>query len=180
MQCPGCDQTLSPIEWNGYRVDACLEGCQGIWFDWCELESVAEEPDLTGFIRENFQAPPDNADLRQSRTHNRRCPADKEPLKAYLLSRSCQVVLDICPQCKGVWTDAGELEAYGDYLSKLPRNPWGGRTQLLSQVSKLVVAEPVAKASSAGLPSAGAQKQTTGMIEGLFYSLKCFIPQIPR
>lgn len=41
MRCPKCGMELSEIDYKGITVDKCF-GCDGIWLDAGELESVAK------------------------------------------------------------------------------------------------------------------------------------------
>ena len=41
MRCPKCGMELSEIDYKSIRVDKCF-GCDGIWLDAGELESVAK------------------------------------------------------------------------------------------------------------------------------------------
>ncbi len=43
-----------------------------------------------------------------SRETTRKCPADGSIL---LKEHSNEIIIDRCPKCKGVWLDAGEIEA---------------------------------------------------------------------
>ncbi|HKX72804.1 MAG TPA: zf-TFIIB domain-containing protein [Candidatus Saccharimonadales bacterium] len=48
-----------------------------------------------------------------------RCPRDNE-LMAKVNDRNANVVIDQCPRCKGVWTDAGEMEAIVASVTNAP------------------------------------------------------------
>lgn len=51
MKCPKCGMQLEEIEFGGVRIDKCF-GCEGVWLDKGELESVqSKEP---GFAKRLF------------------------------------------------------------------------------------------------------------------------------
>jgi len=43
MECPACDNELTAIEVGEITVDACRNGCGGIWFDQLELNRLDEQ-----------------------------------------------------------------------------------------------------------------------------------------
>lgn len=109
MNCPRCNKsTASEIIRDvkvSLEVDKCTS-CGGIWFDKGELAKIDKLVEPT---------------LYEIRT----IPNKKEQLKALYCpscgnhplmekaehSRDNKVLMDYCPQCKGIWLDKNELEA---------------------------------------------------------------------
>ena len=42
MQCPACESKLNEADLDGLRVDLCLNGCGGVWFDRFELNQTSK------------------------------------------------------------------------------------------------------------------------------------------
>jgi len=51
MHCPKCGMELTTVDYRGIEVDKC-SGCEGVWLDAGELESVSEldQPKLTNWF----------------------------------------------------------------------------------------------------------------------------------
>lgn len=103
MDCPKCaGRRLETATVKGIEVDQCSE-CRGVWFDEQELARLlATDPgDLRPIARGHSDA---DHDARPSR-----CPRDGEPLMRVRSARQRAVVVDVCPRCRGLWLDGGEL-----------------------------------------------------------------------
>ena len=48
MKCPACGNELTGIEIGEITVDACRNGCGGIWFDQLELNRLDEQHETAG------------------------------------------------------------------------------------------------------------------------------------
>ena len=48
MKCTACDRALTEIQVGHLKVDACLGGCGGVWFDAFELQRVDEPGETAG------------------------------------------------------------------------------------------------------------------------------------
>lgn len=109
MKCPACNRTLARRKVGSIQLDVCLGGCGGIWFDADELNRVNEEqPNRDEQILEIAHDP---ALQTADDAHERPCPhCTGQRMDRRLFSLGTGVVLDRCPQCDGVWLDAGELE----------------------------------------------------------------------
>lgn len=108
MNCPACDHVLSSRHLAGIPVDICHGGCGGLWFDAFELAKVDESHELTD---EELLRPKFNLATQVGAGAKRACPlcADVRLLR-HFFSPQRQVEIDTCPQCGGVWLDAGELQ----------------------------------------------------------------------
>ena len=106
MDCPACHHTLSPVEADGVTVEACKDGCGGLWFSWMELQRF-DEPKDAGETLLGFAKQPD-VTVDPGPLHCPQC-ADKIQLKRHFFSVKRDVTVDECPECGGYWLDPGEL-----------------------------------------------------------------------
>jgi len=104
MRCPVCSEPLREKGAGGMTLDVCYGGCGGIWFDATELERVDARAAST--LHTIWQAPPGRACPRGPRM----CPrCTGQVLERKWFSELKKVEIDQCPQCGGVWLDAGEF-----------------------------------------------------------------------
>ncbi len=113
LNCPRCNTPLSVENINKVtpnltvgevEVDEC-KSCNGIWFDKGELEEIEDviEPVLFE-IRKIPKTKEQLAPLS--------CPkCDSVELNKVQSTRDKKVIMDVCPECDGVWLDGGELNA---------------------------------------------------------------------
>lgn len=106
MDCPACERMLSPIEMNGMRADVCRTGCGGVWLDRFELQKVDRHQESAGAALLRYQ--PD-LELEADKAREHVCPRDGASLMRHFFHAERDVEVDTCPQCAGVWLDAGEL-----------------------------------------------------------------------
>lgn len=109
MRCPACGKALTEVSAGEIRVDACVGGCGGIWFDQLELKRLDAHHDALGeellTLAGPEPAPPDTREKRQ-------CPrCENQPMLRWFYSPARRVMVDHCPNCGGHWLDAGELRA---------------------------------------------------------------------
>jgi Zn-finger nucleic acid-binding protein len=109
MKCPACFNQLTELQVGTLTVDACQDGCGGIWFDNFELQQVDDETETAGEqLMEVRRDPKVVVDFARKRA----CPrcADVK-LQRHFFSAKRNVEVDQCPNCGGYWLDAGELAA---------------------------------------------------------------------
>lgn len=106
MDCPGCERMLCEVEVGDLRVDVCRGGCGGVWFDRFELEKVDERQESAG--AELLRVQPE-VEVEVAKDADRRCPRDGATLLRHFFSALREIEVDTCPQCAGIWLDAGEL-----------------------------------------------------------------------
>ena len=108
MKCPACGNSLTPIAAGGITVNACQNGCGGIWFDRLEFAKVDEPTQSAG---EALLHIPRNPAVRVDRDQMPRlhCPRCGIIMMRHFFSVKRQVLVDECPECAGTWLDAGEL-----------------------------------------------------------------------
>ena len=86
------------------KIDVCYGGCGGIWFDAHELERVKARAEATGYTIGEIPVGKVNP------TGMRLCPrCDRQLLRRKGFSEVKEVEIDECPQCSGIWLDAGEF-----------------------------------------------------------------------
>ncbi len=107
MKCPACGNVLQGMTVDEVSVDVCRGGCGGIWFDNHELGKFDEPHEMAGEALLDVERNPNiHVDLRKKRN----CPKCRNTiLMRRLFSAGRQVEIDECPNCAGVWLDAGEL-----------------------------------------------------------------------
>ena len=136
MQCPACDNKLTPLTAGRLTLDVCQGGCGGIWFDNFELTKLTGPDEIDAAALVQF----DRNDLVDYEKR-RRCPKCNIIMMRHFFSERREVEVDECPGCAGVWLDPGELtqirremrenfgEAAKEYLKRVfgpglnPRKP---------------------------------------------------------
>ena len=104
MKCPKCkSETLVGHKIDEVAVDRC-SACDGIWFDAQELiQLLAEDAKQV-------------ASLRRGSGHEGLdgirgvCPHDAGELLRVYSAVDKSVIIDACPDCRGIWLDGGEFE----------------------------------------------------------------------
>jgi hypothetical protein len=108
MKCPACCNPLTELQVGAVVVDACQDGCGGIWFDAFELQRVDEPQETAGEHLVNIRRRPD---VQVDYSRKRACPrCDSIKLRRHPFGPKSSVEVDHCPGCGGYWLDAGELE----------------------------------------------------------------------
>lgn len=119
VKCPACDRKLTRLQIGPVLLDACQQGCGGIWFDAEELAKVnqAVPPGKTSApqITCDPKSPVDDARERKC-VHCRGVKLERK-----LFSLGSGVIMDCCPKCHGIWLDHGELDTIREELNPLPR-----------------------------------------------------------
>lgn len=104
MKCPACKGPLREKSAGGMTLDTCYGGCGGIWFDPTELDRVDARAATT--LHTVWQDPNKKVTLTEPRFCPR-CP--DQILDRRWFSETKDVEIDQCPQCGGLWLDAGEF-----------------------------------------------------------------------
>jgi len=108
MNCPACDHVLTSRTAGDVTVDVCDGGCGGIWFDHFELRKLDEQSETAGESLLEISRDP-NVRVDQSKRYV--CPRDTDSvvMMRHFWSVKRAVTIDECPECGGVFLDAGEL-----------------------------------------------------------------------
>ncbi len=93
--CPRDGEILSSNEVNGYRYWRC-ERCRGFWIPGAALHRVMSEKGMS----EVWMA-------RRGERSQLKCPECRDGCEDVLVDGRR---LDVCPSCRGVWLDAGEVQ----------------------------------------------------------------------
>jgi len=101
MKCPRCKSELIVVEFDDIELDSCPE-CGGLWFDRGEMELLAGR---CGCSVESLSAR-SGSHVEEARL---KCPTCRRPMDKTLFGQEEPVVGDVCPFCRGLWLDAGEL-----------------------------------------------------------------------
>jgi hypothetical protein len=132
MNCPACFNPLTEIQVGAVVVDACQDGCGGIWFDAFELQRVDEEQETAGAHLVNIRRRPD---VQVDHSRKRACPrCDSIKLRRHLFGPKSTVEVDHCPGCGGYWLDAGELQKIREEKSALAHGASGPAGQVSTEV----------------------------------------------
>lgn len=115
MKCPACGNDLVTRVAGSISVDVCDGGCGGVWFDNFELRKVDEVGAQT------IRSVPRDLGLHVDQQSKRRCPKcpDQTMWRRYY-SRLRRTLIDECPNCAGIWLDAGEFDAIEQELLESP------------------------------------------------------------
>ena len=104
----------------GVELDQC-DACNGFWFDDGEmarllpaLSSAANVPDLDARII--FEKP-----ARSRINPQRKCPKCAVVMANHNYCYDSNILLDRCPECRGIWMDGGELAAVAQYVKGNPK-----------------------------------------------------------
>ena len=104
MKCPKCkSETLADFKIDDLDVNRCAS-CDGIWFDAHELtELLAEDAKEVALLR--------RGSLREELDGKKGfCPRDAGELLRVYSAVDKTVIIDACPECRGIWLDGGEFE----------------------------------------------------------------------
>lgn len=158
MQCPACHRDLTEMNAGSITVDACADGCGGIWFDAFEMQKVDEPVEAGGeALLKIHRDPAATVDMEQRRN----CPrCDSIVMLRHAHKNNARVIVDECPGCGGFWLDAGELgmirrsfdevnekrrqtealleELKNQAMAGLPRTDPGRRSRTLSGITGLL------------------------------------------
>jgi len=103
IACPKCGTSLAATTLETIPVDQCPT-CHGIWFDEQELQSALTK---SHDLRKEVHGRSGDPSLDQKRGA---CPRDKSGLLRAFSATDDRIILDMCPDCHGLWLDGGELD----------------------------------------------------------------------
>ncbi|HHL31406.1 MAG TPA: hypothetical protein ENJ41_02385 [Oceanospirillales bacterium] len=119
MKCPVDKTELKEQEYErAVVVDSC-SSCQGMWLDKWELKAI--QANKGNYYQEELEKFPDlvNKSYRLALEKQRpllNCPKCAENNDNIQMERRehgycSQIMIDVCPQCQGIWLDQGEVQA---------------------------------------------------------------------
>ncbi len=106
MLCPKCKHYMKPIEFKGIEVDRCTR-CYGLWFDQYELEDLKK---LSG--AETIDIGDEDLGREQNKKSKIFCPKCRTLMMPENDEQQMHIHFERCPQCRGVYFDAGEFRDY--------------------------------------------------------------------
>lgn len=109
LLCPACGEEMKKIRINsaGFFVDACLDGCGGIWLDNRELNKIDEKSEDMHELIESINS---KEFKTTDKSQQRICPVcELEMVKNYA-STKMNVEIDDCYSCGGKFLDNNELQ----------------------------------------------------------------------
>ena len=118
LMCPKCENQMKKVEFARVEVDRCAV-CGGLWFDATELSrlrvATGSEVIDAGGLKTGHAAE------RPARTME--CPKDSATLVSRRDEDQEHIEYEQCPECRGVFFDAGEFKdlkelTIGERLSK--------------------------------------------------------------
>lgn len=129
LNCPACTKELTPYrdDVTALEIDSCFF-CHGLWFDYNELRRFFTAPKLYNQFKlpqHNFRVKLNDAPQQRNCS---RCPS--QPLVEVKLD---EVIVDECPQCKGIWLDSGEVARLIDLYEK---GKLKGKSETARQIRK--------------------------------------------
>jgi Zn-finger nucleic acid-binding protein len=113
MKCPDCKGELKQIDCKGIMIDECVK-CKGKWFDRGELRRAKDSAD-NDLRWLDFDPFGEDVEKLSLTSKGRICPKCSGMMLS-LKYMDSKVVIDKCPNCKGVWLDPGELAKIILYL----------------------------------------------------------------
>jgi Zn-finger nucleic acid-binding protein len=121
MQCPVDSEELQKAVYEDkIEVDQC-PSCGGMWLDYGELESIQEtrENDYS----EELRKIPDYFDksykLALARTEGTYCcPRCAREMEKRQYGFCSQIMIDVCPSCRGVWLHKDEIKELEIFFEK--------------------------------------------------------------
>ncbi len=122
MKCPVCSCRLRRVRSKNTIVDIC-SNCSGVWFDSGELQvflrDLIKSQEISPVPTRLFK-PREVEVIDQSATESRICPKCSFVMKTFNYAYDSNVFVDKCPECEGIWTDAGEVKQIARHLKEDP------------------------------------------------------------
>ena len=106
MKCPKCLGSMDVINFNGVEVDRCSK-CYGLFFDHLEEETLKKMEGAEGIdIGDEFVG------ARYNQILDVACPKCETRMEEVRHNEPFEVKFERCPECKGLFFDAGEFRDY--------------------------------------------------------------------
>ncbi|UCD57386.1 MAG: zf-TFIIB domain-containing protein, partial [Candidatus Hydrogenedentota bacterium] len=111
MKCPLCKKEMVEEDFGGVKVDVCVIGCRGMWFDWFELSQLDDKHEGFGnALKEALDYPR----VKDERRGEINCPKCGIPMLRHKYESAKEVNVDECYGCGGIFLDSGELKVIRD------------------------------------------------------------------
>jgi Zn-finger nucleic acid-binding protein len=108
MKCPVCGNPLTEVQTGSIKVQACKDGCGGLWVSHFQLDKIDKPDEYDGEILANLQK---KTALSTDLSQQLHCPQclDHVPMMRHFFSVKREVLINECPECGGYWLNMGEL-----------------------------------------------------------------------
>ncbi|MEI7511288.1 MAG: zf-TFIIB domain-containing protein [Candidatus Peregrinibacteria bacterium] len=110
-KCAACQKNLTAQNLFGYEIDVCT-ACSSLFLDADELE-LHQKGSLQNFEKIS------HSEKRTNENDIRHCPHCKtQKMDEQEFAYNSNIHIDVCPKCRGIFLDAGELRAIDEYCEK--------------------------------------------------------------
>ena len=123
MICPCCAQRLERVELADESAMICPD-CAGLWLSREHFARFVKGLSCSGGVipeAASLFRPRRVTTMHEVREATKRCPACRRPMVKFNFGYDSNVILDKCPDCKGIWTDEDEVRAVAGYMKRDPR-----------------------------------------------------------
>jgi Zn-finger nucleic acid-binding protein len=144
MLCPKCNEQMEIQVIEGADIDVCTK-CKGVWFDQDEMRQAKDqlEPDLNWMDFEIWK----HTDKFKMSSTPVICPKCNDGMVTLDYDQT-GVMVDYCPQCRGVWLDGGEFKKIiGVLETEMANKPISEYIKESLQEAKEIVTGPESLAS---------------------------------
>lgn len=149
--CPACGKNMREILVRGLdtKIDICVDGCGGIYFDNREYKKFSDlKKDVGEAVRlvegKTFEPAPDG---------QRNCPVCGFKMTKHFASPKHKITIDDCYNCGGIFLDHGELTQI--------RNEYDSKEESLEELKELLNAQFGAELAKAHMESVNARRIDT-------------------
>ncbi len=121
MKCPDDSTNLERNTYEGdVQVDRCPD-CGGIWLDHGELEAIeelqendyrAELKTIPNYFEKSYEM------ALAGNTGTITCPKCERAMEKREYAYCSQIIIDVCPQCRGVWLHEDEIAELEIFFEK--------------------------------------------------------------
>ena len=108
MKCPVCGTPLTEIQAGSIQVQACKDGCAGLWVSHFQLDKIDKPDEYDGEILARLQKKNSVTIDPNQQLHCPQC-ADHVPMMRHFFSVKKDVQVNECPECGGYWLNMGAL-----------------------------------------------------------------------
>lgn len=116
--CPTCAQNLSLYKIFGIEIEACAK-CKGIFLDKDELRSLKDKSTKGTWLTLRWMDDEVEAiEKSRAKLSKRCCPKCSKVKFISTHFDGSDIVLDWCPNCRGVWLGRGQFQEILEYLLK--------------------------------------------------------------
>jgi len=125
MKCPACGTELTEMKAGDITVQACKGGCGGLWFEANEIGKVDLPSESAGAALIDIERDPS---ITVDVSKRRNCPKCDMIMMQHFFDVKRKVTVDECPECAGMWLDAGELKTIrSEYPTEEARKEAAGK-----------------------------------------------------